>query len=145
MSKPYAPTIGSISEGTLRTEDLLRAFSDELERIAPDCNETAEARAVLTLDSAGWSAICDSEEASELVDALSDKLNEYAPPYTYFGSNEGDGASFGFWPSMDEVDELPRVNDPNEVDAMGEDCVFVNDHGNITVYAADGSVIWDCV
>jgi hypothetical protein len=142
----HQATIGSISHGTLRTEDLLEAFSDELKRLAPDHNLTTEARAVLTLIEAGWSSkIVDSEEASALVAALQDALSEHAPPYCYFGNLEGDGSDFGFWPCMDQVEELPKVSDPSEVEGMGEDCVFVNDHGNVTVYAANGSVIWDCV
>lgn len=141
----YKATIGSISHGTLRATDLLEAFSDELDRLEPDHALVMEAQAVLTLANAGWTDICDSEEASELVNALQDALNEHAPAYCYFGTSEGDGADFGFWPSMDAIDELPRVSDPNEVETMGEDCVFVNDHGNVTVYGADGAVLWDCV
>lgn len=138
-------TIGSISHGTLRAVDLLEAFADELDRLESERDDVAEARAVLTLHNAGWLFIADSGEAIELMQALQDALNEFAPPYCYFGTTEGDGSDFGFWPSMEAIDELPRVNDPADVEAMGEDCVFVNDHGNVTVYAADGSVIWDCV
>lgn len=138
-------TIGSISHGTLRTVDLLDSFASELDRLEGERDDVAEARAVLTLHNAGWLTIADSDEASELVQALQDALNEFAPPYCYFGTTEGDGSDFGFWPSMEAIDELPRVNDPADVEGMGEDCVFVNDHGNVTVYGADGSVIWDIV
>lgn len=138
-------TIGSISHCTLRTVDLLEAFADELDRLESERDDVAEARAVLTLHNAGWLTIADSGEASELVQALQDALNEFAPSYCYFGTTEGDGSDFGFWPSLDAIEELPRVNDPADVEGMGEDCVFVNDHGNVTVYAADGSVIWDIV
>lgn len=141
----YKATIGSISHGTLRSVDLLEAFADELDRFEPDHDLTAEARAVLTLMNAGWTRLESLDETHELVDALQDALSEHAPPYCYFGTHEGDGSDFGFWPSMDAIEELPKVSDPSEVEAMGEDCVYVNDHGNVTVYGADGSVLWDCV
>ena len=134
--------IGSISHGTLRTEDLLDSFAYELEYVRAIDDERSsalvrEAYAVTDFD---------GENASWLVDELQDALNEYAPPYCYFGTHEGDGSDFGFWPSMDAVGELPRVSDPNEVEQHeGEDCVFVNDHGNVTVYGGDGKVLIDFV
>lgn len=141
----HKATIGSISHGTLRTVDLLDAFASELDMLESGRGDVAEARAVLTLHNAGWLQIADSGEASELVQALQDALDEFAPSYCYFGTTEGDGSDFGFWPSLAAIEELPRVSDPADVEGMGEDCVFVNDHGNVTVYAADGSVIWDIV
>lgn len=145
MAKPYVATIGTVSHGTLRGADLMISFAEELNRLEPDHDLVKEAEAVQTLWSAGWRDIYDREEAAELVDALQDALSAHAPPYCYFGTHEGDGSDFGFWPSLDAIEELPKVSDPAEVEGMGEDCVFVNDHGNVTVYAADGSVIWDCV
>lgn len=145
MPKPYVPSVGSISSGTLRTEDLMTAFADELERIAPELSEIAEARAVATLANAGWLHVYESEEASDLVDALSDALSEHAPPFCYFGASDGDGADFGFWPSMESINELPCIADPSEVEGFGEECRFVNDHGNVTVYGADGTVLLDLV
>jgi len=127
--------IGSISHGTLRTEDLLSAFADELEWLTGPNDLSKEAQEINP----------ESEEASELVNDLIDALQELAPPYCYFGAHEGDGADFGFWFFWDAINELPRVADPADVEGLGEDCVFVNDHGNITIYGADGAVIWDCV
>ena len=134
--------VGSISHGTLRNEDLLEAFAYELACLADiDDKQAAElvrdARAVTDFD---------SEQASELVEALLDALNELAPAFCYFGTHEGDGSDFGFWPIMEAIEELPKVSDPSEVENMlGEECAFVNDHGNVTVYGADGSVILDLV
>lgn len=146
----YKPTIGSVSHGTLRSEDLLSAFADELDRlkVEGDLRDLVdEARAVLTLLANGWTRLADLDETAELVNAMQDAIGEYAPPYCYFGTNEGEGSDFGYWPSMEAVDELPRVNDPADIPegGTGEDCVYVNDHGNVTIYGADGAVIWDCV
>jgi hypothetical protein len=144
--KSYTASIGSISHSTHLTVDLLSAFADELDRLETDTVIVAEARAVLTLNDAGWSDLVNSENASDLVIALQDALSEHAPLYCYFGTHEGDGSDFGFWPDLGAIEDLPKVSDPSEVENhLGEACVYVNDHGNVTVYGTDGSVIWDCV
>lgn len=134
-------TIGSVSSGTHRAEDLLESFAWELEYLARKDGRLLEFGGLI-LEAA--TADPETDEGSEVVAALFDALGEFAPPYTYFGAHEGDGADFGFWPSMDSVDELERFADfPDEL--PGDDFAVVNDHGNVTVYGADGSVIWDCV
>lgn len=159
----YAP-IGTISHGTLKTEDLLTAFADALEALVKQdtdltgqgsiaLRETAirEARQLVQLsEELGDEWDGNHEElAQDTLDALRDWLDGYAPPYCYFGTTEGDGSDFGFWPSMESVNEavqdgeLTRVNDPSEVTPEGE-CVFVNDHGNVTLYV-NGEVVWDIV
>jgi hypothetical protein len=83
----------------------------------------------------------DSEDCSEFLNCtLWDALNEYAPPYCYFGAHEGDGSDYGFWPSWDYIEDcahdgsIKRVSDLSEVpdDYTGDVCI-VNDHGNMTV------------
>lgn len=96
----YTATLGSISHGTLQTGDLMIAFADELNRLSPGHDLVKEAEAVQTLWAAGWNDLYDREEAMELVDQLSDTLNDFAPPYCYFGAHDGDGSDFGFWPSI---------------------------------------------
>jgi hypothetical protein len=94
--------IGSISTGTLRNEDLLETFSNQLEyfmdhnpQLSPhlcrifrglvyDANESEEGK-----------------EADSLIIELMDALNLFAPPGHYFGAHPGDGADFGFWPNED--------------------------------------------
>lgn len=137
----HKPSLGSISHGTLRTEDLLSAFAWELRHIA-----TPDDKASLALCDEADAVDADSDEmADELVNELADALNEYAPPYCYFGAHEGDGSDFGFWPIWESIDDLPTVEDSDGAITLGEDCKAVNDHGNVTVYAGDGTVIWDCV
>lgn len=144
-------TVGSISHGTLRTEDLLDAFASELE----DCitrNPELELAERERLTRLVWDAREFDEETAdydgtELVIELKDALQEFAPPYCYFGASEGDGSDFGFWPSMEQIEELPRIadSDPDRARELGEDCIYVNDHGNVTVYGADGSVVLELV
>jgi len=146
-------SIGSISHGTLLTYDLLSTFSSELAQHVKANLDTLPPKDIFDYAVTIGAAEAQTEEtveandqyAAEVVEELQIALEQFAPPYCYFGANEGDGSDFGFWPSMDAIDELPKVSDPSEVEAMGEDCVFVNDHGNVTVYNADGTVAWDCV
>lgn len=155
MQNRYAVTIGSISSGTHRPADLIPAFADELERIGKGTALTVFAREAIKR-AREWCVADDEFTAdersdheltgSELVQDLEECLSDHAPEATYFGAHEGDGADFGFWPCWEALDELPTVNDPGDVENhLGEPCKFVNDHGNVTVYNADGSVAWDCV
>ncbi len=140
--------IGSISHGTLRTEDLIGAFADTLEGLTfingdyysqPENHKerdrlnslVGEAQDAWTEDG---TELQDEDSARELVDWLQDALTEFAPPYCFFGAHPGDGSDFGFWPCHDEIDELPHVEDSDEAEALGEDCKHVNDHGNVTVF-----------
>lgn len=151
--------IGSISHGTLRIVDLLPAFADELEwQLRRNGNwfslpENQEhARRINELygeyqDSYAedGETLKDEEQAECLLESLSDALNELAPPYCYFGSHEGDGSDFGFWPSFDAINELPCVKDSDQAKELGEDCRMVNDHGNVTVYNGIGEAILELV
>lgn len=144
--------IGSISSGTLRAEDLLEAFANELESITltegDDLSRPENFSQRDRINNLIWDAReCDpdSDEAPVLVDELIDVLNEYAPPYTYFGAHPGDGSDFGYWPSIEAIEELPVVEDSDEARELGEDCRQVNDHRNVTVFAADGSEILSLV
>ena len=140
-------SFGSVSTGTLRTADLLDAFADELE-YQVQCNAELPLSHRESLLNMVWDAReidPDHEDADEILNDLQDALQEFAPPYSYFGANEGDGADFGFWPSMESVEELPIVESFDEAKALGEDCRIVSDHGNVTVVGGDGKEIWSVV
>lgn len=132
----HAAKVGTISHGTLRTEDLLDAFSTELSYLAKGVDHPGNRQTYdeLVYEAQNISFESD-EEASNVIDSLIDCLNELAPPYCYFGAIDGDGSDFGFWPDMDAIEDLPRVGDPGEVRVNDEDWLFVNDHGNVTVYS----------
>ena len=146
-------TIGSVSTGTLRDEDLLAAFAFELERLADNYPELVDRANQFVED-----GFTDGEASSNCVAELMDALSEYAPPHVYFGAHEGDGADFGFWPDMDfsgceffTVLE-PDVRDPSDFEPGSElvdtTCgiyVSINDHGNVTVSEIRGAEIWSAV
>jgi hypothetical protein len=88
---------------TLRTEDLLPKFWGVAEALALAANKP-EAIAPSTLASltklvgedsreSDWS----DEEACQTLEELTEALQELAPIGFNFGSQEGDGACFGFW------------------------------------------------
>ena len=140
----HTATVGSISHGTLRTIDLLRAFTFELSYLSGDyvalVNYADERHEAINVDSDN-----ETSEDSELVNELIDALNELAPAYCYFGAHDGDGSDFGFWPLMDAIDELPRIKNEEGETLPDEDHCYVNDHGNVTVYGANGTVLLELV
>lgn len=151
----YKASVGSISHGTLNPADLVGSFADELERISKDnppddpthiMGMIAEADALATLQEAGYPVYekLDSN-VNGLLDDLRTALEEYAPPYCYFGNTDGDGSDFGFWPNMEAIAELPSIEMVEGEAIPDEDHKHVNDHGNVTVYAANGSVLLELV
>jgi hypothetical protein len=150
-------TVCSISQGTMRVADLLNSFGWELAYLsgAPSANVTtpidevtpqalaaeAQARAAAIEENPD----CETDHDSDLLAALFDALNEFAPPYCYFGASEGDGSDYGFWPIMDAIEELPRIRNVEGEEIPNEDHCYANDHGNVTVYSASGEVILELV
>jgi len=153
--------IGSVSTGTLRTEDLLPAFADELSVM--EMSETgvkllrevedflgAPNDSFLLFPSFGTLPDWESEKAGFLMDELFDALNEYAPPHMQFGAHDGDGADFGWWPTDFENCHTVSIDQGKNGEGtfIDTECnlyVETNDHGNMTVKELGGAVIWDCV
>ena len=139
--------IGTLIHGTLRNEDLLQAFSDELARIdLARFQEVIKQDAHLFAESANLTTdeIVEGlgEHVDDVINDLIDALNEYAPPHTYFGAIDGDGSDFGFWPDVDSFEDCEKylMEEPSHLRGDTEwfdlDCnviVQVNDHGNVTV------------
>ena len=135
--------IGSISHGTLRPEDLFESFLECALRLADEkqADDPTLLERVKDIESYGFV----DDESGEIISALEDILNEMALPYTYFGTHEGDGSDFGFWPSFESIDELTKYDDFPDTLPADDDFVMVNCHGNVSVYGADGKLMWDCV
>ena len=102
--KPIAE--GSVSWGTLRTQDLLRAFAQELVEIKPFGGSfmlSEEAKGLANAIDAGEEGA--EEAGAEVLADLFDSLQTIAEREgMIFGAHESDGADFGFWRIDDEDD-----------------------------------------
>lgn len=90
--------IGSISEGTMRPEDLIPEFLSELRYRMRERRIKGHAALYREIDKrSDAEGYYETEEADRDLEALFDALGEYAGPYFYFGAHPGDGADYGFW------------------------------------------------
>ena len=131
--------LGSISTGTLRTQDLLEAFHSTI----------AASGTPPALAEDGYIDGGEPYSAGELLEVYTEQLESLCPPFVYFGTLEGDGADFGFWPDIETIQEIVNIA---ECDAsQGISCpddgviVQVSDHGNVTVTDMERNVLWSVV
>ena len=136
--------LGSISTGTLRTEDLLVAFHSTI----------AASGTPPALAEDGYIDGGEPYSAGELLEVYTEQLESLCPPFVYFGTLEGDGADFGFWADFDAIDEScarkhhRRTHNPDTGEIVLEDesvIVQVSDHGNVTVMDMERNVLWSVV
>jgi hypothetical protein len=161
--------IGAVSEGTMRPEDLIPAFCDELRELDTEGEYAAllmEASTWMDIDAEDWARIAMESTSSEIRDRLEDgndilgelfdALESFSPPYCFFGASEGDGACYGWFPSWDSIrdavhdGEILSVGDyKRDAKTTWEDVpedytgtiLHVNDHGNATLYTVtDGKM-----
>lgn len=92
-----------VSEGTLKPSDLIPAFEGALRslnaiRAGQIEGDYAEVFAALSW---GNTEVVDDtdlrEDATYLITALEDAINDELPSNYFFGTLEGDGACFGVW------------------------------------------------
>jgi hypothetical protein len=158
--------LGSISTGTLRTEDLLPVFTYTMGELTHDpisntsrypteamANLWDEAIHLIGTDQ-WWTIDPDDSGVDSLLEDLTDALQELCPPFVYFGTLEGDGADFGFWADLEAIDEScglkhhRRTHNPDTGEIVLEDdsvIVQINDHGNVTVMDMARNVLWSVV
>jgi hypothetical protein len=86
----------SLSEGTMRAEDLIPCFISALRSIDADNNGLMLSLEQLEADMQNEDYF-DTDSAQLDLDYLFDTLNQYAPDDYYFGSHPGDGCDYGFW------------------------------------------------
>lgn len=152
--KQVCGNFGTLIHGTMRPEDLIPAFANELERLAKANNQESEHSELLkdcreinfSDNSTG-----NLDNINYCLEDLFTALDDFAPDYAYFGANPGDGSDYGFWPIEDwqermQEDGVEFVSDLSEIESRLI-CV-INDHGNATLYRLDSdglSEIWAIV
>ena len=108
LSEDFAGFI--LSEGTLKTSDLLRkseSFLSELETHffnSVGVSKESYANFLETkklIDGVLYDHTVPADTASDVWDSCVVFFNSIAPDGHYFGSHEGDGACFGFWTDED--------------------------------------------
>lgn len=152
-------SFGSISHGTLRTQDLLSAFLGELEwqlRRNGDYfsrpenfgerdrlnNLVGEAQDCFAED--GEEINPEKEDDAEYLvnETLPDALQSFCAPYCCFGSHPGDGSDFGFWPDIETAKECVGFVSRDR-HSWDETCFIDDDgHKNPEYPAADFQGEW---
>jgi len=142
----WSVRIGPVSEGTLKNEDLIPTFLEEVNNLS--FTKAMEICKEYKYDPANDEDFdFESGEAVFMVEALIEALEELNPlPFTHFGAHEGDGAMFGFWPNdpndiADFSDGVMKVN----AGAKPEFILSVNDHGNVTLFRVELQEVWSIV
>ena len=118
----FSPEPGPISSGTMRLQDLLENF---MYYIPEDRNDLYD-EAVLGIIAIGSGKDVDDETYEEfqgVLEEIVDVLNYISPDHTYFGSNEGDGACYGWW-----AVDYPEDHDPEDDDCPCEECLCTSSH-----------------
>jgi hypothetical protein len=103
-------TIGTVSAGTMRSEDLIPAFTEVLDELRDPDNQfhaalVKESNGLIKNDLEDAEMLWNPDVLDWFRAKLSDALNEYAPPYSYFGSHPDFGADYGFWVDDDYLNE----------------------------------------
>ena len=151
----YKATIGTISHATMRSEDLIPCFIEELEKLdyKNEFTEVIKEGKEIIEQAEKNEEIWDKEYVTEFLNEdLWNALDSFSPPYCNFGANEGDGSDYGFWPYItDIIEEFEglKVSDLSEVpeDYQG-DILLINDHGNTSLYYKcpyDTHEVWSIV
>lgn len=155
--------IGSISEGTLKTEDIGNNLIWHMDRLDLDNTDLVLFKKLKKEFSEEIEHLEESEEEySEKLENIFDEIKEiadnYTPDYCYLRMHENDGADFGVW----VVSELFEDTRQGSYDGMvyrstvhtnGVDepvpeeyshYLAVNDHGNCTLWSRDGETWKEC-
>ena len=164
-------SIGSISEGTLKTEDIGNNLIWHLNQINLETSDLDTYRKLKhefsdEIEELEESAFLPGEESedeySETLEHVYDEIkaiaDNYLPDYCYLGFTIGDGADFGVWPEPQLLEDTTQGSfdgyvyrstiETNGVDehvpAEYSHYLAVNDHGNATLWARNGDTWREC-
>lgn len=150
--RPRTVDLGIFSSGTMRDEDVGDALASLLTDLQLSCADRKTVRefhrAVIDMGRGGAKGEAAEEALPDIVQDLWSALDNYLPPYAYAGSSEGDGACFGVWPNLAQVEEDAHWS-PEELVKVAElpparrtgpfYAAVVTDHGNLTLYRRAGN------
>lgn len=88
-----------ISEYTLRAEDLLSAYANELEWMIENGYASTDLY-LLVEDARNWNG--DYEDADYLLDDIEERINSHLPEGFWFGSHPDMPDCIGVWEEFDE-------------------------------------------
>lgn len=134
--------LGSVSEGTLKSEKLIEAIAHCLEdcillngdRLSKPENLELRNRLNAAKDTA-FEKILDKDEVENMsgdeavryynsladeLDKITEAMIEFTPPYSYFGAHNTDAASFGFWIDSKEIKDAIDAGDMLAVQSLEE-------------------------
>jgi len=136
--------VGTISWATMREEDLIPIFAQQLLKLAKTqtpkmIDHIREANKILSRVAVKEGYYGTEESSTDLNETLFDALNYYAPVGCYFGAHPADGSDYGFWPSEDfdrEVDLIvpEKLNHVFDKDPKFTGLVLVNSVHRTTLY-----------
>jgi hypothetical protein len=165
--------IGERSSGTLRSQDLAETYLEMADEAGIEYSEDIVVSGESDFDYlARWlkhfndheDEPCEGETfgdhfrdcplegesaVDDAIDGARDSLGEYAPPFSYIGSIEGDGACIGVWADVEAVQEAMqygvKIDGEHTSIEEGDFTVFVSDHGNMTLFDREGKEVWGVV
>jgi hypothetical protein len=89
--------IGTIIHGTMRTEDLIPAFTEVLKRL-----DTKKKFKKLIEDCENFMDLEPEEQDELLQERLWDAMDSFSPKGCYFGCTKGDVSDYGYWVNFNE-------------------------------------------
>jgi hypothetical protein len=124
--------IGSVSSGTLRPEDLIPCFLDEVKRYGIEHPDFEDMRKRCRSKN-----YFKTEDAALDLELLICLLDAMAPPYVYFGAHPGDGSDFGFWVDWDMVDgAIEHGEIETDINTSKKNCLILH---NSVLYEKRGN------
>lgn len=146
----YLPVCGTVIHGTMRAQDLVPAFMDfycehvsrtAAEHIRRDWHEVKklwwkdhpEHDVTLSCvadedNEAFWSS---GTVQAFLNEDLMDLLQDACPPYTYFGTTEGDGSDYGVWIDNCAVENDICIQRATAVPNRAQTLALLKDHPHL--------------
>ena len=126
--KKYLP-LGSVSSATMREEDLIPRFLYVLKYVDPERAAQLEAE---------YDEMEDKSDPEFCWETVMNELDQHTLPYTYFGSNPGDGSDYGVWVSTESLDDDLKYDNPEQLRAIKKGEPVIPGSGYVVVVDGAG-------